>query len=138
MKVGVCGTGAFANSFIPLFKAHPLVEEVILSDLDAEKLAAKSQKFDIPKTVPSLDDLCESDIDAIAIFTQPDRHGLQSAQALKAGKHVYSAAAIPNLIYLAVDKADVCKKRLNIYRSDLESALHLGEKRQGVRNVLDY
>jgi hypothetical protein len=48
------------------------------------------------------------------------------------------AAAIPNLIYLAVDKADVCKKSLKIYRSDLESASHLGKKRQGVRNVLDY
>jgi hypothetical protein len=51
---------------------------------------------------------------------------------------IASNTAIPNLIYLAVDKADVCKKSLKIYRSDLESASHLGKKRQGVRNVLDY
>ena len=36
--------------------------------------------------------------------------------------------AIPNLIYLAVDKAAVCNKSLKIYRSDLESASHLGKK----------
>ena len=91
MKIGMCGTGAFANSFIPLFKAHPLVEKVILSDLDAEKLAEKSKRFDIPDTLPSLDALCDSDVDAVAIITQPERHGKQAIQAMKAGKHVYSA-----------------------------------------------
>ena len=91
MKIGMCGTGSFANSFIPLFKAHPEVDEVILSDLDPDKLEEKSHRFGIEKTLPSLDALCESDVDAIAIITQPERHGKQAIQALRAGKHVYSA-----------------------------------------------
>ncbi len=91
IKVGMCGVGSFANSFIPLFNAHPLVDEVILCDLDGEKLKAKSEKFDIPKTCPSLDELCQTDVDAIAVITQHWMHGPQAVQALRSGKHVYSA-----------------------------------------------
>ena len=91
IKVGMCGVGSFANSFIPLFNAHPLVDEVILCDLDEEKLKEKSEKFDIPKTCPSLDELCQTDVDAIAVITQHWMHGPQAVQALRSGKHVYSA-----------------------------------------------
>jgi len=91
LRVGICGVGAFARCFIPLFKAHPAVEQVILCDLDAEKLAARSAEFDIPDTCPSLDDLCDTDVDAIAIITQHWLHAPQAVQALEAGKHVYSA-----------------------------------------------
>jgi len=91
LKVGICGAGAFADSFIPLFKAHPLVEEVVLADTNAEKLQAKAAQFEIRHTLPSLEALCESDVDAIAIFTQHWLHGPQAVQALRAGKDVYSA-----------------------------------------------
>lgn len=91
IKVGMCGVGAFAECFIPLFKAHPLVDHVILCDLDGEKLAAKSAKFDIPAICRSLDELCQTDVDAIAIITQHWLHAPQAVQALRAGKHVYSA-----------------------------------------------
>jgi predicted dehydrogenase len=85
------GVGAFAQSFIPLFKAHPLVEEVVLCDLDADKLAQNAVKHGIPATSPSLDALCETDVDAVAIITQPWLHAPQAIQALRANKHVYSA-----------------------------------------------
>jgi len=96
IKLGICGTGAFAENFIPLFKAHPLVREIILCDLDEAKLKAKSQKYNLPATSPSLDALCQSDVDAIAIFSQNWMHGPQAVQALKAGKDVYSA--VPSAI----------------------------------------
>jgi predicted dehydrogenase len=91
LKLGVCGAGAFADCFIPLFNAHPLVDEVTLCDLDPDKLAAKSQMHGIPRTCPSLDALCETDVDAIAVITQHWMHAPQAIQALRAGKHVYSA-----------------------------------------------
>ncbi|HUT56667.1 MAG TPA: Gfo/Idh/MocA family oxidoreductase [Phycisphaerae bacterium] len=91
ISIGICGTGSFAGSFIPLFKSHPLVERVVLCDLDAAKLKAAADKHGIDRTCPSLDALCQEDVDAIAIFTQHHIHGPQAAQALKAGKHVYSA-----------------------------------------------
>jgi len=91
IKVGMCGVGSFANSFIPLFKAHPLVDQVILCDLDEQKLKERSEQFDIPATCPSLDELCQTDVEAIAVITQNWLHGEQAVQALRAGKHVYSA-----------------------------------------------
>ena len=91
IRVGVCGCGSFATGFIPLFNAHPLVEETTLCDLDPQKLTAASERFGIPATCPSLDELCGLDVDAIAIITQHWLHAPQAVQALNAGKHVYSA-----------------------------------------------
>jgi len=94
IKVGMCGVGSFAQNFIPLFKHHPGVDHVVLCDLDAEKLAANAEKHELSDTCPSLDALCDSDVDAIAIITQHHIHGPQAVQALRAGKHVYSAVPI--------------------------------------------
>lgn len=91
LKVGMVGVGSFAQSFIPLFKAHPWVDEVILCDVDAVKLEENARKHEIPKTLPSLDALCDSDVDAAVLITQNWLHGPQAVQALQAGKHVYSA-----------------------------------------------
>jgi predicted dehydrogenase len=106
IKVGICGVGSFADCFIPLFNAHPLVDEVTLCDLDADKLSAKSAHFGIPHTVPSLDALCETDVDAVAIITQNWLHGPQAIQALKAGKYVYSA--VPSAITMEEITGIVC------------------------------
>ena len=91
INVGIVGVGAFAQNFIPLFKAHPLVDRVILCDLDGRKLKENSRKHGVPDTSPSLDDICTRDVDAVAIITQPWLHATQAIQALEAGLHVYSA-----------------------------------------------
>src|SRR5688500_16474428 len=96
IKVGMVGVGAFAHSFIPLFKAHPLVSDVTLCDLDPRKLKEASEQFGISKTSPSLDDLLgrgpsTGGVDAVAIITQHWLHAPQAIQSLRAGKHVYSA-----------------------------------------------
>lgn len=99
IRVGVCGVGSFARCFIPLFKAHPNVDNVVLCDLDEEKLTARCAEFEIEDRCGSLDELCERDVDAIAIITQHHLHGPQAVQALRAGKHVYSA--VPSAISVA-------------------------------------
>jgi len=92
IRVGMVGVGAFAQAFIPLFKAHPLVDEIVLCDVDAKKLAANAAQWGVARTCGSLDELCRMrDIDAAAIITQNWLHAPQAAQALEAGKHVYSA-----------------------------------------------
>lgn len=94
IKIGICGIGAFARNFIPLFKAHPWVDEVVLADLIEERAQEQAQRHDIVRTYDSLEALCNSDVDAIALMTQRQLHGPQALQALKAGKHVYSAVPI--------------------------------------------
>ena len=91
LKIGICGAGRFSRWFIPIFQAHPSVEEVCLADKFPDRLASQAANFGIKRTFGSLDDLCASDVDAVAIFTQRWLHGPQAVQALKAGKHVYSA-----------------------------------------------
>jgi predicted dehydrogenase len=91
MKLGIVGTGSFAQGFIPLFKAHPLVDHITLCDLDSEKLAQNAAKHAIKDTSPSLEKLCATDVDAVALFTQNWLHAPQAISALEAGKHVYSA-----------------------------------------------
>ena len=91
IKVGVVGVGSFAQCFIPLFKAHPLVEKVVLCDLHADKLRDNAAKHGITETSPSLEHLLTTDVDAVAIITQHWLHAPQAIAALRAGKHVYSA-----------------------------------------------
>ncbi|MBT3381523.1 MAG: Gfo/Idh/MocA family oxidoreductase [Lentisphaerae bacterium] len=91
LRVGICGCGAFARSFIPLFNAHPLVGEVVLADLIRERADEQAAKHGIQRVLGSLDELCESNVDAIVLLTQRQLHGPQVVQALRAGKHVYSA-----------------------------------------------
>jgi predicted dehydrogenase len=49
-----------------------------------------AEHFGINRTV-RLDELCRSEVDAIGIFTQRWLHAPQAIQAMKAGKHVFSA-----------------------------------------------
>lgn len=115
IKVGMCGVGAFADRFIPLFDAHPQVEQVVLCDLDAEKLREKSERFDIPDTCPSLDELCDSDVDAVVIITQNWLHGPQATQALRAGKDVYSAVPSAVTMEEITDLVAAVEETGNIY-----------------------
>jgi predicted dehydrogenase len=115
LRIGFCGTGAFADCFIPLFKAHPLVDQVVLADLNAEKLAAKAARFELPETCASLDDLCSMDLDAIAVFSQNWLHGPQAEQALRAGKHVYSAVPAGVTLDEIANLVQVVEETGNIY-----------------------
>lgn len=91
LKIGICGAGRFAPCFVPLFKAHPLVEQVVVADLIPERAKKCAEANGIERIAASLDELCRSDVDAIAIFTQRQLHGPMALQALRAGKHVYSS-----------------------------------------------
>lgn len=90
LKIGVVGVGQFSHHFIPLFKAHPYVEKVYVTDLIKEREIAAREKYDV-EIVESFEKILESDIDCVAIFVQRHLHGTMAAKALEAGKHVYSA-----------------------------------------------
>ncbi|WP_165822419.1 Gfo/Idh/MocA family protein [Paenibacillus montanisoli] len=91
LKIGVVGSTGFASAFIPLYQAHPLVEEVAVAELIPERRQEIAERYNIRRTFSSLDELCKSDVDAIAIYTNRHLHGPHAIQALRAGKHVYCA-----------------------------------------------
>lgn len=91
LKIGLCGAGQFGSAFVPVFQRHPAVDEVYLADVLPERLAERAETLGVRRTFGSLEALCESDCDCVALFTQRWLHGPQAVYALRAGKHVYSA-----------------------------------------------
>lgn len=112
IKVCVIGMGEFSDFFIPLFKNHPDVAEVSIADIIPERVAAAAKKHGISRTFSSLEDVLKngSDIDSIALFTQRQLHGPMVIDALKAGKHVYSA------VPMAID-VEECGRIIDLVKS---------------------
>ncbi len=90
VSIGVVGAGQFAESFFPLFKLHPAVKSVYVTDVVEERAANAETRFGLDGTFESFQAMLESDCDAVAIFTQRWTHGPLVLEALAAGKHVYS------------------------------------------------
>ncbi len=103
MSLGFVGLGSFGNEFAGLFASHPLVSRIALCDREPGRIAAAAQnkgiapKVNLRDAFTTIEDLLKSDIDAVAIFTQPWLHAPQAIAAMEAGKHVYSAVPVIQL-----------------------------------------
>jgi len=91
IKVGLVGLGQFGSAFVSLFAEHPLVDELVPCDVRSERVADVLSRHGIWQGCDSLRELLHTDVDAVALFTQPWRHAEQALACLAAGKHVYSA-----------------------------------------------
>lgn len=100
ISLGLVGLGDFGSAFAELFNSHPLVDRVALCDREPERIAkfagraSFKQKFHPRDAYESLDDICNSDLDALIIITQHWLHAPQAIQAMESGKHVYSAVPV--------------------------------------------
>ncbi len=92
IRIGFVGCGQFCAAFVPLFKAHPMVEYVAVCDKFRDRAEKFHEKFGTNRIFESLDEMLASDeINSVAIFTQRNQHGEMVIKALEAGKNVYSA-----------------------------------------------
>ena len=90
-SIGIVGAGQFGGQFAHLFNLHPGVKEVYVVDERPERAAEAVDRYGLTGVKPDFEALLASDVDAVAIFTQRWTHGPLVEQALRAGKHVYSA-----------------------------------------------
>lgn len=97
LRVGILGCGEFSVNFARLFIEHPYVEKLVCADTDIDKAKSFGERFSI-EYYNSIDELLKTDINAIAVFTPRHTHGPLVIQALKAGKHVYSAVPMASEI----------------------------------------
>jgi len=103
MGISLVGLGAFGSSFAELFRSHPLVDRVALCDREPDRIRQFADresfktKFKPSDAYSSLNEICQADLDALVIVTQPWLHAAQCIQAMEAGKHVYSAVPIVTL-----------------------------------------
>ncbi len=90
--LGMVGAGQFASHFAVLFDKHPGISALYATDVIPERAQQLVDELDLAGTFPSFEDMLASpEVDAVAIFTQRWTHGPLVLQALRAGKHVYSA-----------------------------------------------
>ena len=47
MRICIIGCGRFSPFFVPLFKAHPVVEKVYVCDIKPERAEDFSKRFDV-------------------------------------------------------------------------------------------
>lgn len=91
ISLGLVGAGQFAGQFAKLFRLHPDVGDIYVTDLLPERAEELRAREGLTGTAADFEALLASDVDAIALFTQRWTHGPLAVQALRAGKHVYSA-----------------------------------------------
>jgi len=91
VTIGIVGAGQFAGQFAKLYKLHPDVSGVTVTDILPERAIELNERLSLDGTVADFDAMLASDVDAVAIFTQRWTHGPLVVKALRAGKHVYSA-----------------------------------------------
>lgn len=92
LNIAIIGCGQFCRHFVPLFKAHPMVASVAVCDKFRSRAEEFSKTFGVERIFDTFEDaIAQPEINAVAIFTQRDTHGRLAIEALKAGKHVYSA-----------------------------------------------
>lgn len=122
ISLGLVGLGSFGSAFADMFHAHPTVSRIGLCDREPERIQAIvdrehfGAKFDPKDTYDSLEDICDSDLDAIVLITQPWLHAPQAHQILNSGKSVYSA--VPILSVPDGDEIlDWCDKLVSVCRS---------------------
>jgi predicted dehydrogenase len=90
--LGMIGSGQFSPHFASLFARHPGVGSVYATDVVPQRASAMVEDLQLAGTYPDATAvLADPSIDAVAIFTQRWTHGPLVVQALRAGKHVYSA-----------------------------------------------
>ena len=75
LKIGISGVGQFGPQFVPLFQAHPEVDEVVLADLFPERLTRVAEKYGVKRIFASLD--------VPVKFLHNDAYGLITARHLR-------------------------------------------------------
>jgi predicted dehydrogenase len=101
ITVAVVGLG-FGQDFVPVYRAHPDVAEVVLVDPDVARAAEVAERFGVDRVLHDVADaLADPGIDAVHVLAPVAAHADMTVAALEAGKHV--ACAVP----MATNLADI-------------------------------
>ena len=103
LNIAVVGLG-FGEAFVPIYQAHPEVDQVALVDISTERLDRVGGLYGVEARFTSYEEmLADPTWDAVHILAPVSFHADYTLAALDAGKHV--ACAVP----MATDLADIDK-----------------------------
>ncbi|HWA95428.1 MAG TPA: Gfo/Idh/MocA family oxidoreductase [Terracidiphilus sp.] len=88
IRFGVIGPGRAGARFAEGLRGVPDATLAAVWGRKAHKAQSYAERFAVPITAPSLEELLAAPIDAVYIATHPDSHAELACTALQAGKHV--------------------------------------------------
>ena len=93
IRLGIVGFGEFSKEFLELFMTHPDIEKVVGAELLEERRKEIMERFGVQTMYKTYEEMLEkeTDLNCVAIFAQRHQHGPMIIDALKAGKHVFTA-----------------------------------------------
>jgi len=92
--VGFIGTGMISSTYLENLTRFPDVRVVILGDLNVSAAKAQAERFGVAESGTPEDVLAHPEVELVVNLTIPAVHAQVSAQAVAAGKHVWSEKPI--------------------------------------------
>ncbi len=90
----------FGADFVPIYRSHPDVKDVVLVDQDSERRRDVARRFGLRDGYATFDEaLADPRIDAVHVLTPVSFHADMTVRALEQGRHV--ACAVPMATTLA-------------------------------------
>lgn len=89
LKMGLIGLGYWGPNLARVLNQTPQCEFTACCDLDSRRLENILRKYPTLRGFSRVDDLLDSDVDAVAIATPISTHYEIARRALQAGKHVF-------------------------------------------------
>ena len=87
LRVGVVGVGYWGSKHVRTMRSLDCVEQVVVIDPSAERVARLRHSFPEVAAFPTLDDALD-DVDALVVATPPSTHAQLAIRAMEAGKQV--------------------------------------------------
>ncbi len=92
--VGFIGTGMISNTYLENLNRFPDVDVVVLGDLSPELARSRAEQHGVREWGTADDVLAHPDVELVVNLTIPAVHAQVAAQAIAAGKHVWSEKPI--------------------------------------------
>ena len=98
MHIALVGLG-FGHAFVPIYLAHPLVDEVTICDASPEALQHVEAEFPSARIATTLEQVLEDpSIDAVHLLTPLPLHVAHTHQVLDSGKHCAVAVTMASTL----------------------------------------
>ena len=88
--VGIVGAGVISQTYLENLTSFPDVKVVAIGDLIPERAKAKAEEHGVPSWGTLDDVLANPEVELVVNLTIPESHIAVSAQAVAAGKHVWT------------------------------------------------
>ncbi|MDT0180999.1 Gfo/Idh/MocA family oxidoreductase [Microbacterium sp. ARD31] len=88
--VGIVGAGVISQTYLENLTSFPDVKVVAIGDLIPERAKAKAEEHGVPSWGTLEDVLANPEVELVVNLTIPEAHIAVSAQAVAAGKHVWT------------------------------------------------